>query len=321
VRESCRPHGGVDLSIIIPTFDEEDNVEPLYQALMDTVPPLGRQFEIIFVDDGSRDRTFERLAAIAAHDARVRVVKLRRNYGQAPAMAAGLDHAQGAILVTMDADLQNDPADIGCLLAKLEEGYDLVVGWRYERQDKWLSRRLPSVIANRLIAAITGVDVKDNGCTLKAFRAELIRKVPLYGEMHRFIPAIASTVGCDLAEVKVRHHPRRHGHSKYGLSRDYRVLLDIMAIKTLITFARRPLFCFFSVAAAALAVSAISALLSVVFMERSFVVFASVAVLAGSLALFLGFAGVISSLVSQYGGDRLAPLQPTLDEELLGGAR
>ena len=321
MRESSRREGAVELSIIIPTFDEEDNVGPLYQARMDTVSPLGRRFEIIFVDDGSRDRTLERLAAIAAHDARVRVIKLRRNYGQAPAMAAGLDHAQGKVLVTMDADLQNDPADIGCLLAKLEEGYDLVLGWRYERQDKWLSRRLPSVIANRLIAVITGVDVKDNGCTLKAFRAELIRKVPLYGEMHRFIPAIASTVGCDLAEVKVRHHPRRHGHSKYGLSRVYRVLLDIMAIKTLITFAQRPLFCFFSVAAAALAVSAISALLSVVFMERSFVVFASIAVLAGSLALFLGFAGVVSSLVSQYGGDRSVSLQPTLNDDLARGAR
>ena len=136
----------------------------------------GGSFEVIFVDDGSRDRTFERLAAIATRDRRVRVVKLRRNYGQAPAMAAGIEHAQGEVLVTMDADLQNDPADIGCLLAKLEEGYDLVVGWRYERQDKWLSRRLPSVVANRLIAAVTGVDVKDNGCTLKAFRAELIKR-------------------------------------------------------------------------------------------------------------------------------------------------
>jgi glycosyltransferase involved in cell wall biosynthesis len=311
----------VDLSIIIPTFDEEDNVEPLYQALMDTVPARGRSFEIIFVDDGSGDRTFERLAAIAAQDRRVRIIKLRRNYGQAPAMAAGIDHAQGDVLVTMDGDLQNDPADIGCLLAKLEEGYDLVVGWRHERQDKWLSRRLPSVIANRLIAATTGVGVKDSGCTLKAFRAELIRKVPLYGEMHRFIPAIASTVGCDLAEVKVRHHPRRHGHSKYGLWRIYRVLLDIMVVKTLITFARRPLFCFFSVAAAAFLLSVISASLAIVFVERSAVVFATVAVLAGSLALFLGFAGVITSLMSQYGGDRLAPLQPTLDDNLLGGAR
>jgi glycosyltransferase involved in cell wall biosynthesis len=302
----------IDLSIIIPTFDEEDNVEPLYQALLASVPALGRAFEVIFVDDGSRDRTFERLAAISARDRRVRVVKLRRNYGQAPAMAAGIEHAQGEVLVTMDADLQNDPADIGCLLAKLEEGYDLVIGWRHERQDKWLSRRVPSVIANRLIAAMTGLDVKDNGCTLKAFRAELIKRIPLYGEMHRFIPAIASTFGCQIAEVKVHHHPRRHGRSKYGLSRIYRVMLDIIAVKTLITFARRPLFCFFSVAAAAGGLSVTCAALSIVFINQSFVVFATVAVLAGSLALFLGFAGVVSSLVSQYGGDRLAPLQPML---------
>jgi glycosyltransferase involved in cell wall biosynthesis len=306
----------VDLSIIIPAFEEEDNIQPLCQALMAAVPALGRSFEIVFVDDGSGDRTFERLAAIAARDRRVRVVKLRRNYGQAPAMAAGIDHARGRILVTMDADLQNDPGDIGSLLAKLEEGYDLVVGWRHERQDRWLSRRLPSVIANRLIAAVTGVDIRDNGCTLKAFRAELIKKVPLYGEMHRFIPAIASTFGCQLAEIKVHHHPRRYGTSKYGLSRIYRVLLDIVVIKTLITFARRPLFCFFSGAAAVLALSVSYATLAMIFIEQSVVVFGSIAVLGGSLALFLGFAGVISSLVSQYGGYRHAPLQPTLDDDL-----
>jgi glycosyltransferase involved in cell wall biosynthesis len=305
----------LDLSIIIPTYDEEDNVEPLYQALMATVPGLGRSFEIIFVDDGSRDQTFERLTALAAQDSRVRVIKLRRNCGQAPAMAAGIDHARGRVLVTMDADLQNDPADIGGLLAKLEEGYDLVVGWRHERQDKWLSRKLPSVIANRLIAFMTGVDVKDNGCTLKAFRADLIRRVPLYGELHRFIPAMTSTVGCHLAEVKVRHHPRRFGSSKYGLSRIYKVLLDIVTIKALITFARRPLFCFFSVAAAALAVSAAFTAFSILFLGQSVVVFMSIAILGGSLALFLGFAGVISSLVSQYGGDRLAPLPPTTADD------
>lgn len=305
----------LDLSIIIPTYDEEDNVEPLYQALMATVPGLERSFEIIFVDDGSRDQTFARLTALAAQDSRVRVIKLRRNCGQAPAMAAGIDHARGRVLVTMDADLQNDPADIGGLLAKLEEGYDLVVGWRHERQDKWLSRKLPSVIANRLIAFMTGVDVKDNGCTLKAFRADLIRRVPLYGELHRFIPAMTSTVGCHLAEVKVRHHPRRFGSSKYGLSRIYKVLLDIVTIKTLITFARRPLFCFFSIAAAALVVSALFTALSILFLGQSVVVFMSIAILGGSLALFLGFAGVISSLVSQYGGDRLAPLQPTTGDD------
>jgi len=305
----------LDLSIIIPTYDEEDNVEPLYQALMATVPGLERSFEIIFVDDGSRDQTFARLTALAAQDSRVRVIKLRRNCGQAPAMAAGIDHARGRVLVTMDADLQNDPADIGGLLAKLEEGYDLVVGWRHERQDKWLSRKLPSVIANRLIAFMTGVDVKDNGCTLKAFRADLIRRVPLYGELHRFIPAMTSTVGCHLAEIKVRHHPRRFGSSKYGLSRIYKVLLDIVTIKTLIAFARRPLFCFFSIAAAALVVSALFTALSILFLGQSVVVFMSIAILGGSLALFLGFAGVISSLVSQYGGDRLGPLPPTTADD------
>ena len=311
----------LDLSIIIPTFDEEDNVEPLYQALMATVPRLGQRFEVIFVDDGSRDRTFARLAAIAARDRRVRVIKLRRNYGQAPAMAAGIDHAEGRVLVTMDADLQNDPADIAAMLAKLKQGYDLVVGWRQDRQDRWVSRKLPSMVANRLIAAITGVDVKDNGCTLKAFRADLIKKVPLYGEMHRFIPAMTSTVGCQLAEVRVRHHPRRFGASKYGLSRIYKVLLDIITIKTLITFARRPLFCFFSIAAAALVVNVAFTLLSVLFAADSVVVFMSVAVLGGSLALFLGFAGVITSLVFQYGGDQMAPLQSTTKGGLWGDRR
>jgi glycosyltransferase involved in cell wall biosynthesis len=305
----------LDLSIIIPTYDEQDNVDPLYRALMATVPALGRSFEIVFVDDGSRDQTFARLAALAARDGRVRVIKLRRNYGQAPAMAAGIDHASGRVLVTMDADLQNDPADIATLLAKLEEGHDLVVGWRHDRQDKWLSRKLPSVIANRLIAAITGVAVKDNGCTLKAFRADLIRRVPLYGELHRFIPAMTSTVGCHLAEVKVRHHPRRFGRSKYGLSRIYKVLLDILTIKALITFARRPLFCFFSVAAVALLVSALFTGLSILFMGDSVVVFMSIAVLGGSLALFLGSAGAISSLVSQYGADHLAPLHVTTGDD------
>jgi hypothetical protein len=212
----------------------------------------------------------------------------------------------------MDADLQNDPEDIGGMLAKLEEGYDLVVGWRRDRQDKWLSRKLPSLIANRLIAALTGVDVKDNGCTLKAFRADLIKKVPLYGEMHRFIPAMTSTLGCQLAEVGVRHHPRRFGVSKYGLSRIYRVLLDIITIKTLITFARRPLFCFFSVAAATLMVNVAFTLLAIVFATSSAVVFMSLAVLGGSLSLFLASAGVISSLVSQYSGDRMAPLPAAL---------
>ena len=209
----------------------------------------------------------------------------------------------------MDADLQYDPADIGGMLAKLEQGYDLVVGWRQDREDRWLSRDLPSLVANRLIGAITGVDVKDNGCTLKAFRAELIKSVPLYGEMLHFIPATASTRRCRLAEVKVRHYPGRFRTSKYGLSRVYRVLLDIITIKTLITFARRPLFCFFSIAGTALIVNVAFTLLSILLATNSVVVFMGGAVLAGSLTVFLVSAGVISSFVSQYSGDQMTPLQ------------
>ena len=308
----CREMSVLDLSIIVPAYDEEDNVEPLYQAVTDTLARSRHSFEIIFVDDGSRDRTFERLAALAAKDPHVRVIRLRRNCGQTAAMVAGIDHAQGRILITMDADLQNDPADIPRLLAKLEEGYDLVVGWRQDRQDKWLSRRLPSVIANRMIAWVTGVAVRDNGCTLKAFRAELIKNLPLYADMHRFIPAMASTVGCHLAELPVRHHPRRFGASKYGLSRIYKVLFDIVTIKTLIIFSRRPLVCFFGISILTLAcalIFALSAMYHVAVIGRSGVIFMSMAVLCGSLALFLALLGVISSLLSQYRGSR-PPLSP-----------
>ena len=213
------------------------------------------RFELIFVDDGSRDQTFDRCAALAAADPRVKVIKFRRNCGQTAAMVAGIEHAAGATLVTMDADLQNDPADIPKLLAKIREGYDLVVGWRYRRQDKLLSRRLPSVLANRLIAKVTGVDIKDNGCSLKAYRADLIKRVPLYSEMHRFIPAMSSIAGARIAQIKVHHRARQFGRSKYGLSRVYRVLADLIAIKTLLLFAARPLFCFAGSAAIAGALS------------------------------------------------------------------
>jgi glycosyltransferase involved in cell wall biosynthesis len=232
------------LSVILPTYNEVESVGPLYEATVRAVEPIGTSFEIIFVDDGSSDGTFERCAALAAGDPRVRVIKLRRNYGQTPAMVAGIDHARGAILVTMDADLQNDPADIPMMVERIEAGHDLVVGWRHQRQDRFLSRRFPSVIANWLIAKVTGVDIKDNGCSLKAYRADLIKNVPLYSEMHRFIPAMASMAGARIDQVKVRHHARRFGESKYGLSRVYKVILDILSIKTLLLFVRRPGFFF-----------------------------------------------------------------------------
>jgi glycosyltransferase involved in cell wall biosynthesis len=181
---------------------------------------------------------------IARRDPRVRVVNFRRNYGQTPAMAAGIEHARGKVLVTMDGDLQNDPQDIQHLLAKINEGYDIVVGWRHDRQDKLISRKIPSKIANWLIGKVTGVPIKDNGCSLKAYRAALIKEIPLYSEMHRFIPAMASIAGPRIAEIKVRHHARQFGQSKYGISRVYKVLLDLMVIKTVSTFTARPLLWF-----------------------------------------------------------------------------
>lgn len=293
----------LQLSLIVPAYNEEDSVAPLLQAIMAHVPRLGRTFEVVFVDDGSRDGTFARISRLAAEDRRVRVVKLRRNYGQTPAIVAGIDHARGDILVTLDADLQNDPKDIGRLLRKLDEGYDLVVGWRQRRRDRWLSRKLPSLLANMLIAWVTGVQVRDNGCTLKAFRAVMIRSVPLYGEMHRFIPAMTSTTGCRLAEIPVDHHPRRFGRSKYGLSRIYKVGLDLMAINALLLFSARPLFCFLGSATLAglMAFGALAWGLELVAWGEvdAVVVPMGVALLFGSLAIFLGLAGLIVSLAYQ----------------------
>jgi glycosyltransferase involved in cell wall biosynthesis len=233
-----------ELSIVVPLYNEEDSLRPLYAAITGAVEPLGVAFEIVFVDDGSRDATVQVADEIARTDSRVCLVKFRRNYGQTPAMAAGIAQASGDVIITMDGDLQNDPADIGALLRKIDEGYDIVVGWRFDRQDKLVSRKIPSRIANALIAKVTGVPIKDNGCSLKAYRASLIKKIPLYSEMHRFIPAMASIAGPKIAEIKVQHHARQFGQSKYGLSRIYKVLLDLMVIKTVASFTARPMLWF-----------------------------------------------------------------------------
>lgn len=297
----------VELSVIIPAFNEEESLGFLYQRLIESLDPLGISYECILVDDGSSDSTFEKLAELAAADPRIRVIKLRRNYGQTPAMVAGIDHARGRVLVTMDADLQNDPADIGMLMEKLDEGHDMVVGWRIKRQDKWLSRKLPSIVANRLIAKVTGVSIKDNGCTLKAFRADLIKRVPLYGEMHRFIPAMSSTLGCSVAQVGVRHHARQHGTSKYGLGRIYRVVFDLIVIKTLLSFAQRPTAYLTGTAAIAglLSLVGLSAALYAVLTspEASVVVYMSSSILLGSLALFLGLVSIIAALIYHANAD------------------
>jgi glycosyltransferase involved in cell wall biosynthesis len=233
-----------ELSVVVPLYNEEESLRPLYEAITNAVVPLGVTYEIVFVDDGSRDATVRIADAIARSDPRVCLVKFRRNYGQTPAMAAGIAQASGDVIVTMDGDLQNDPADIGALLRKIDEGNDIVVGWRFDRQDKLVSRKIPSRIANALIAKVTGVPIKDNGCSLKAYRATLIKKIPLYSEMHRFIPAMASIAGPKIAEIKVQHHARQFGQSKYGLSRIYKVLLDLMVIKTVASFTARPMVWF-----------------------------------------------------------------------------
>jgi len=229
------------LSVVVPFFNEEDSVGPMHAALTAAIDPLHITYEMVFVDDGSRDRTLEIATGLARRDPRVFVVKFRRNYGQTAAMAAGIEQARGEVIVTLDGDLQNDPADIEQLLAKMAEGYDIVQGWRHQRQDKMISRKIPSMIANRLIASVTGIPTRDNGCSLKAYRAELIKRIPLYSEMHRFIPAMASVAGPRFTQIKVRHHARRFGKSKYGLSRVYKVALDLLVIKTVTAFTSRPL--------------------------------------------------------------------------------
>lgn len=228
-----------ELSIIVPVFNEEASVELLHRALVPALVSLGRSYEIIFIDDGSTDRTYARLDDIATLDPAVRLLKLRRNYGQTAAMAAGFDHARGAIIVPIDGDGQNDPADIALLLEKIDQGYDVVSGWRKDRQDGW-TRRIPSRVANWLIGRVTGVRLHDYGCTLKAYRAEIVADTRLYGEMHRFLPALAHMAGADIAEIPVRHHPREHGKSKYGIGRTFSVVLDLFTVKFLSAWSTKP---------------------------------------------------------------------------------
>ena len=234
----------MDISVVVPLYNEEDNVQLLYEEIKGVLDTMAEQAEIVFVDDGSRDTTLAKLEVIQAGDDHVRVVSLRRNFGQTAAMTAGFDHARGGVIITMDGDLQNDPHDIPQLVGKLNEGYDVVTGWRYDRQDAFLSRRLPSQLANRLISRVTGVGLHDYGCTLKAFRREVIDNINLYGEMHRFIPAIASGMGISFTEVKVNHRARRFGTSKYGISRTIRVVLDLITVKFMLSYATRPLHVF-----------------------------------------------------------------------------
>lgn len=232
------------LSVVIPLYNEADTVEPLYQELSAALDALGRTYEVIVVDDGSTDDSFARLSEIHRRDARWRIIRFRRNFGQTAGFAAGFAAARGEIVVTSDADLQNDPRDIARLLAKLDEGYDIVSGWRTERKEPFLSRRLPSIMANRMISGATQVVLHDYGCSLKAYRSEVAKNIRLYGELHRFIPALASWMGVRVAEVPVNDRKRRFGKSKYGIGRTFRVFLDLITVRFLLGYSTRPLHVF-----------------------------------------------------------------------------
>ena len=236
-----RQGGSVEISLVVPVFDEEENLPELHAEIVEHVGSLGVPWEVVYVDDRSADRSFEVLMGLRAMDEHVRVVRFRRNFGQTPAMSAGFEHSRGKIVVTLDADLQNDPADIPALVAKLHEGYDIVVGWRKNRQDGLMLRKVPSKIANRMIARITGATVHDTGCTLKVFRRELIENLPIYAEQHRFLPVLSLASGARITELVVNHRPRIHGVSKYGIGRAMRVALDILTMKMLSSFAKSPL--------------------------------------------------------------------------------
>ena len=305
------------LSIVVPVYNEEENVVRLYDKV---VAALAQSiaWELIFVDDGSGDSTVLELQRIAGSDPRVRVVVFRRNYGQTPAMVAGIDHARGSVIVTMDGDLQNDPADIPRFLEKMNEGYDIVVGWREKRQDALITRKVPSWIANRLIGRITGVPIRDNGCSLKAYRSSIIQKVPLYSELHRFIPAMASLAGTRTIEIPVNHHARAFGQSKYGLKRIYKVMLDLIVVKTLLSSAGSPMRFFAQVSIAPLLLCGgffIGTIFTLVNGDSSLVFLSSALIwgAAGSFSLVLGLLAELLYRTSKFKEGYLAKLTTRID--------
>lgn len=277
-----------ELSLFLPVLDEEDNLRPMHAKIKAALDALGKTAEVIFVDDGSTDKSLAILKEIAAEDDRVRVISLRRNYGQTAAMSAGIDAAKGQILIPMDADLQNDPADIKRLLDKLDEGYDVVSGWRKNRQDKMVSRKIPSMIANKIISWIGDVHLHDYGCSLKAYRRDVLKDVKLYGEMHRFIPIYASWAGARVTEIPVDHHARTAGKSKYGISRTIKVIFDLMTIKFMAEYHTKPIYVFGTAGMLAFGAS----------------------VLAGLYAIFLKFSHLVG--LPQYHADFVETPLPVL---------
>ena len=283
-----------ELSLFLPVLDEEENLRPMHAKIKAALDTLGKTAEVIYVDDGSSDGSLNILRQIAGEDGRVRVISLRRNYGQTAAMSAGIDAAKGDILIPMDADLQNDPADIKRLLEKLDEGYDVVSGWRKNRQDKLISRKIPSQIANRVISWIGGVPLHDYGCSLKAYRRDVIQDVKLYGEMHRFIPIYAAWAGARVTEIPVDHHARTMGKSKYGISRTIKVVFDLMTIKFMASYQTKPLYVFGGFGMIAFLISMLSAVWAIglkLFAGTSFILtplpIIAVVMLAISVQFFL----------------------------------
>jgi len=290
-----------ELSVVIPIYNEAPNLEPLYREFTETLTAWGHPYELIFVDDGSIDESFGILEKLQARDRNVRVVQFRRNFGQTAAFAAGFALARGRLIATADGDLQNDPHDIPTLVGRIDQGFDIVCGWRKVRKDPWLSRRLPSTLANRLISWATGVRLNDYGCSLKVFRAEVVKPLRLYGEMHRFLPALASEMGVRIAEMPVNHRARVHGRSKYGISRTIRVMLDLLTVKFLVSYSTRPLqifglfgFTFGALGVALLGYLAVSRLLG-----HSSLTERTATVLFGILLVFTGLQLVTLGLLAE----------------------
>ena len=289
------------LSVIVPVYNEQENIKPLYQAILKAVKPLNIQWELIFVDDGSRDKGLEIIQELVNKDpAHTSAIILRRNFGQTAAIAAGIDHARGEVIILLDADLQNDPVDIPLMLQKIDEGFDVVSGWRYDRKDKFLTRTLPSRIANRLISIVTGVHLHDYGCTLKAYRREVITGFRLYGEMHRFIPVYANSLGAKIVEVHVHHHARKYGKAKYGLERTIKVILDLFTVKFLTSYANKPIYLFGGTGFLLMLLG--GATLLFLFIRRVWFnvgVTASPLFLMGVTAAILGFQSILMGLIAE----------------------
>ena len=290
-----------ELSLVVPVYNEEENLPLLFDALQQVLSPIGRSWEVIFVDDGSTDKSLQVLEALFEKDStHVRVVVFRRNFGQTAAIAAGLDHSEGDIIILLDSDMQNDPADIPLLLEKLDEGYDLVSGWRKDRKDNRFTRTIPSNLANGLISWATGVHLHDYGCTLKAYRREALAGFRLYGEMHRFIPVFAHSVGARITELPVRHHSRKFGVTKYGLERTVKVILDLFTVKFLLDFSHKPMRLFGGTGVSLIVISA--ALLLYLFIRKVFFlipVLSSPFFQIGVMLLILGFQSILMGLIAE----------------------